>query len=232
MTSSTRRSYFTDMYASGPDPWGFESRWYEHRKYLLTVAALPDPRYAAAFEPGCSVGVLTSRLAGRCERLLATDIVPAALERAADRLRDADNVTLELRAVPEDWPPGPFDLVVLSEIAYYFDAPTLNGLVRSVVDTTPSRSDDRGGALAWAHRLSALRRRRPRHHRRRSAAGPALAPPRGVIRARGLAPRRMRWPATGLTRSARRGPRSAVRRSARRSPSRRDRAPRTRHRHR
>jgi hypothetical protein len=136
MTSSTRRGYFTDMYAAGPDPWGFESRWYEHRKYLLTIAALLEPRYTAAFEPGCSVGVLTALLAERCEQLLATDIAPVALERAADRLQDADNVTLEARAVPEDWPPGPFDLVVLSEIAYYFDARTLEGLVRSVVDTT------------------------------------------------------------------------------------------------
>jgi trans-aconitate methyltransferase len=136
MTPSTRRSYFTDMYATGPDPWGFESRWYERRKYGVTVAALPEPRYASAFEPGCSVGVLTALLAERCERLLATDIVPAALERAAGRLREASNVTLEDRAVPEDWPPGPFDLVVLSEIAYYFDARTLDRLVRSVVDTT------------------------------------------------------------------------------------------------
>jgi len=136
MTPSTRRSYFTDIYATDPDPWGFESRWYEHRKYRLTVAALPERRYTSAFEPGCSVGVLTALLAGRCDRLLATDIVPAALERAADRLRDADNVTLERRAVPEAWPTGPFDLIVLSEIAYYFDTATLDGLLQLVVDST------------------------------------------------------------------------------------------------
>lgn len=136
MTSSTRRSYFDEMYASGPDPWGFESRWYEQRKYSVTTAALLEPRYRSAFEPGCSIGVLSELLAKRCDHLLATDIVPAALKQAADRLNGVDNVTLELRAVPDDWPSGQFDLVVLSEIAYYFDSRALGDLVTQAVDTT------------------------------------------------------------------------------------------------
>lgn len=134
--TSTPRSYFTDRYAADPDPWGFESSWYEERKYGLTVAALPEPRYTSAFEPGCSVGVLSALLARRCDHLVATDIVPAALARAAGRLRDADNVTFEAQAVPGWWPAGRFDLVVLSEIAYYFDAATLRELVGRTVGST------------------------------------------------------------------------------------------------
>ena len=191
MTPSTHRSYFTDIYATDPDPWGFESRWYEHRKYGLTVAALPEARYTSAFEPGCSVGVLTALLAGRCDRLLATDIVPSALDRAADRLRDSGNVTLEHRAVPETWPSGPFDLVVLSELAYYFDRTTLQELVRLVIGTTGSRRDGRRRALAWAHRLPAHRRRGPCHHPHRTIPRPGSAPSRGVVRTRGLAPDRV-----------------------------------------
>ena len=79
---STDRAYFDEMYRSDPDPWQFESSWYEERKYALTVAALPDRRYRSAFEPGCSVGVLSSLLAERCDHLLATDIVPGVLDRA------------------------------------------------------------------------------------------------------------------------------------------------------
>ena len=134
--TSTGHGYFAERYAAGPDPWGFESRWYEHRKYRLTLAALPDPHYRSAFEPGCSVGVLTGLLAARCDHVLATDIVPGALARAARRLRGVANVTLERRAVPEAWPDGPFDLVVLSEIAYYFDPTTLEVLVQRTVDST------------------------------------------------------------------------------------------------
>ena len=61
--TSMPRSYFDEMYRCDPDPWQFESSWYEQRKYELTVAALPERRYRSAFEPGCSVGVLSSLLA-------------------------------------------------------------------------------------------------------------------------------------------------------------------------
>lgn len=132
------RAYFDEMYRSDPDPWQFESSWYEARKYALTMAALPDRRYRSAFEPGCSVGVLSSLLAERCDRLLATDIVPRVLDRARRRRPDTDAVRFEVRAIPEEWPPGPFDLVVLSEIAYYFDGRALEGIVdRLVAGTTP-----------------------------------------------------------------------------------------------
>ena len=65
--------YFDGMYAASPDPWGFESRWYERRKYAVTMALLPAERYRDAFEPGCSIGVMTGLLAGRCDRLLSCD---------------------------------------------------------------------------------------------------------------------------------------------------------------
>src|ERR1700722_15704520 len=113
------RTYFDEIYASDPDPWQFESSWYEQRKYALTMAALPDLRYRSGFEPGCSIGVLSSLLAERCDHLLSADIVPGVLQRANERCRSLSNVSFELRAIPEEWPAGPFDLIVLSEIAYY-----------------------------------------------------------------------------------------------------------------
>lgn len=140
------RSYFDEIYRTGPDPWRFESSWYEERKYALTMASLPNRRYRSAFEPGCSVGVLTSLLGERCDRLLATDIVPSVLDRARDHCHTLAGVRVEERAIPEDWPAGPFDLVVLSEIAYYFDEPTLARLVSDVVRTTT-----RGATIVGVH---------------------------------------------------------------------------------
>jgi len=113
--------YFRDRYAAAADPWGLAERWYEARKYALTVALLPRQRYQAAFEPGCSIGVLTARLAPRCDRLLACDIVPDAVAAARSRAAGLPGVRVERRAVPGDWPPGTFDLIVLSELLYYFD---------------------------------------------------------------------------------------------------------------
>ncbi len=133
---SMSRTYFDEMYQADPDPWQFESSRYEQRKYALTLAALPELRYRSAFEPGCSIGVLTSQLAERCDLLLATDIVPDVLERARQRCRAFAGVRVETRAIPEDWPTGPFDLVVLSEIAYYFDRPTLEHIMNRVSATS------------------------------------------------------------------------------------------------
>jgi trans-aconitate methyltransferase len=136
--TSTRRAYFDEMYDGDADPWAFESSAYEHRKYTLTMASLPRLRYASVFEPGCSVGVLTEMLAARCDRLLATDLVPAALDRARHRLAAQRHVTLEQRAIPGEWPETTFDLVVLSEIAYYFDASDLARVISRLMASTES----------------------------------------------------------------------------------------------
>jgi protein-L-isoaspartate O-methyltransferase len=134
--TSTDRSYFVEMYRDEADPWGFSSREYERRKYALTIASLPRPRYGSAFEPGCSIGVLTELLAARCDDLLATDVVPGTVEQARKRLERFKNVTVELRAIPEDWPAVAFDLVILSEIAYYFDEADLSRILALVAQST------------------------------------------------------------------------------------------------
>jgi hypothetical protein len=134
--TSTSRSYFERMYRENADPWGFESSPYEERKYAITVASLPRPRYRSAYEPGCSIGVLTELLATRCDRLLSTDIIPSALQRAEDRLRKNSQVLVQERSIPDQWPPGPFDLVVLSEIAYYFNVTDLGSVMACVMDST------------------------------------------------------------------------------------------------
>jgi SAM-dependent methyltransferase len=117
----TRRDELTRLYEESPDPWGFESSWYERRKYGLTLAALPRERYRSAYEPGCSIGVLTRLLAARCDALLASDFIPRALDKARARVSDLPHVRIEQRETPAEWPDGPFDLVVLSELAYFLE---------------------------------------------------------------------------------------------------------------
>lgn len=131
VVSRTPRAYFDELYSRDGDPWGFERRWYEERKYALTLASLPHRRYRSGFEPGCSVGVLTEALASRCDALLAADHVPAAVAAARRRVGSLAHVRIEERTVPDWWPEGPFDLLVLSELCYYFDGEELAALVRS-----------------------------------------------------------------------------------------------------
>lgn len=118
---STPITYFKRMYAESTDPWSFETRWYDARKHALTVEALPARRYRSGFEPGCSTGMLTHRLATRCDRLLAVDAVEAAVRTAAERLADQPHVTIRAARMPQEWPDETFDLIVLSELGYYFD---------------------------------------------------------------------------------------------------------------
>lgn len=126
---SLGRRFFDEFYSSGPDPWGFRSRWYERRKRDITLACLPREHFVSGFEPGCSIGVLTAALADRCEHLLATDISAAPLAVARDRLRGRPGVTFGQLRVPAEWPPGRFDLIVLSEIGYYCGAADLTRLI-------------------------------------------------------------------------------------------------------
>ena len=141
--------YFDQMYAAAPDPWGLSTRWYEARKYAITLALLPEPHYQDAFEPGCSVGILTGMLAGRCGRVLAWDASAAAVRAAAARTAALPNVQVRRGAIPGDWPPGRFDLIVFSEVLYYFAGSELD----RVLDRGAGSLRPGGSLLAvhWRH---------------------------------------------------------------------------------
>lgn len=138
--------YFDAMYAQSPDPWGLETRWYEQRKYALSIAMLPERRYSDALEVGCSIGVFTTILAERCDRLLACDLAEAAVHATAERTRDLRNVRVERRVIPTEWPPGTFDLIVLSELLYYFGDQELDEVIESAFASLRP-----GGALLAVH---------------------------------------------------------------------------------
>ncbi|MCS0636891.1 nodulation S family protein [Streptomyces sp. LP05-1] len=142
----TPDAYFDGMYRDAEDPWRLAERWYERRKYDLTVAALPLPRYRRAFEPGCSVGELTRRLAARCDTVLACDRVESAVETTRRRTDGLPGVTVRRLRIPEEWPEGTFDLIVLSELLYYLDDSALDTLLdRTVAALEP------GGTLVTVH---------------------------------------------------------------------------------
>lgn len=115
----TRPEYFEHVYASSPDPWNLAERSYERRKYEVTIASLPDRRFRRAYEPGCSVGVLTEMLVARCAGVISSDPVPRAVELVRERVPGAEVFE---GALPAAWPDGSLDLVVLSEVLYYLTA--------------------------------------------------------------------------------------------------------------
>lgn len=120
--SSLGADYFEGIFKSEEDPWNLGSSSYERRKFDRSIAVLQDRRYGAALEVGCAHGVLTERLQGVCDHLLAIDISETALCRAKARLANHAQVRFAAMAFPGQAPTGRFDLCVLSEVAYYWDA--------------------------------------------------------------------------------------------------------------
>ena len=140
------QAYFDDLYRLDPDPWDFATSGYEHEKYADTLAALGERRFDRALEVGCSIGVFTEVLAGRCRELVAVDVSSAAVESARRRTESLRHVHVHRASLPEQMPQGSFDLIVCSEVLYYWDADLLErGLDSLVAGMAP------GGVLLAVH---------------------------------------------------------------------------------
>lgn len=148
MTDPTQplEDHFEALYAASNDPWNVRDAWYEQRKRTLLLAALPDERYASAFEPGCGNGELTAALAERCDRVLACDGSASAVAAAIARVPARDGVRIDQRRLPDEWPEDTFDLVIVSEMAYYFPADAWRGMVERIVASLAP-----GGLLLMCH---------------------------------------------------------------------------------
>lgn len=132
---SVEDRYFEGLFAGNNDPWGFRQRWYEQRKRLVTLAALPRPHYRTIFEPGCANGELSAALAERCDQLLCCDTSAAAVNLARTRLSLFDHAEVRQCRLPGDWPAEKFDLIVFSEIGYYLDRQDLTEVIHRISDS-------------------------------------------------------------------------------------------------
>ena len=143
---------FDAVHTGTDDPWQYTTSRYEHRKRALTLAALPGLHYAAGLEIGCSIGTLSVELAQRCTSFTAVDASSAALAHAARRLAHLPAARTRHLTVPQDWPEGRFDLIVVSEVGYYLAPGELAGLFERVEAALLP-----GGTLAlchWRHPIS------------------------------------------------------------------------------
>lgn len=141
MKASLPTSYFDALYAQNPDPWNFGTSAYEAAKYQRTLAALQRPHYACALDIGCSIGIFTSMLAPRCDRLVALEPAAAALAQAKQRCAGKTHIAFAQMRVPDEWPDGLFELIILSEVLYYLDRPSLAHLARRVETALAPRGE-------------------------------------------------------------------------------------------
>jgi 2-polyprenyl-3-methyl-5-hydroxy-6-metoxy-1,4-benzoquinol methylase len=130
MRNSTPASHFERLYAERADPWNLSNSDYETQKYAATLEALPAARFQNAVEVGCSIGTLTEKLAGRCDKILGLDFVETPLASARIRCAGMAGVEFRRMTVPGEWPAGLFDLIILSEVLYFMSIEDLNRLAQ------------------------------------------------------------------------------------------------------
>ncbi|WP_116109109.1 PIG-L family deacetylase [Lewinella sp. IMCC34191] len=138
--------YFDDVYRDRADPWNFETSDYEKAKYAATLEALPKRMFSRALEIGCSIGVLTNMLAEHCTHLLGVDPVAKALDVARSRLQGKDGVTFRQISIPDSFPEGKFDLILISEVGYYWSRGDLEKAIGHCRDAL-----EVGGILLLVH---------------------------------------------------------------------------------
>jgi SAM-dependent methyltransferase len=146
LRTTLKPEYFDSIYRADPDPWNFADSPYEQGKYAITLNAMPKPRYRSALEVGCSIGVLTRSLALRCDAVVAIDAARTPLVEARRRCADLPGVRFEQMFVPEQWPDGVFELILLSEVVYYLSREDVGRLAARVTRSLPA-----GGSVLLVH---------------------------------------------------------------------------------
>jgi SAM-dependent methyltransferase len=144
MTDTTTKdpssaAFFETKYRRKADPWNFATDPYELSRYDAIVSSISFHHYRHAFEPGCSIGVLTERLAEYCDAVTAVDFSEAAALQAKRRCAHLTNVDVRCASIAMG-NVNDFDLLVLSEIGYYFSQEVWKEVSWPLINRMPANS--------------------------------------------------------------------------------------------
>jgi peptidoglycan/xylan/chitin deacetylase (PgdA/CDA1 family) len=142
-------NYWESVFSS-KNPWEYDNL-YEQTKYEQTLDLLGNRKISTALELACAEGFFTQLLASRVDTLVATDISETAVQRAQEACSEFDNISFRQLDLIEDQIHGKFDLIVCSEVLYYFESRrTLSKLAAKL-----SEHLNPGGVILMAHGLIA-----------------------------------------------------------------------------
>jgi len=145
-TNKIDKQYFDNLYAASTDPWDFAASPYEQEKYQHTITSLAGRQFDRGLELGCSIGILTELLSAQCGSILGVDISEQPVAIARERLKDRSNIDFTVLQIPQQFPGGKFNLIVVSEVAYYLSNDDLQ-LSRELI----FESLTEGGTLCLVH---------------------------------------------------------------------------------
>lgn len=138
--------YFDRFYADAEDPFGFDRNDYEQLKFSHLLQLCGEREFGRGLELGCALGSFTEVLAPRCRELVAVDFSAVAIKAAAERLSGFPGVRCEVRNIPSELPTGKFDLIVASDVLYYWTRADVRSAVRWFEESL-----NPGGVLVAAH---------------------------------------------------------------------------------
>lgn len=141
-----KSEYFDTIYKESDDPWQYKTRWYEERKRQICTALLLKSHYEKALEIGCANGFFSSRLADRTYQLVCLDANQKAVNLTKKRLENHGHIRIECKSVPDEFPNETFDLIILSEVAYYLSQNELDQLILKL-----QQALNDGGMLLTCH---------------------------------------------------------------------------------
>ncbi|TPE46856.1 class I SAM-dependent methyltransferase [Amaricoccus solimangrovi] len=139
---------FERKYRENIDPWDYATSPFEVFKRRALLRACGSGPFGRALELACGTGVTSRALAPRCLRLVATDASPTAIAEARRHAGPWPGLRHRHGLLPRDFPPGPFDLIVASEILYYLGRRDLALLVARM-----DRALAPGGRIVLLHHV-------------------------------------------------------------------------------
>jgi SAM-dependent methyltransferase len=139
---------FEQKFRQNIDPWNYTHSTFEHFKRTMLLRACGHCKHGRVLELGCAIGETTRYLAPLSLHLLAVDASSTALAEAKRRLSGDPRVNICRATLPSEMPHGPYDLIVVSEIAYYLRGHQLVELAKRIRSALASR----GRAVVLNHR--------------------------------------------------------------------------------
>jgi trans-aconitate methyltransferase len=143
---SVPSSFFDETFHQSSDPWQYTSGSYETSKFRTTIRCLPKVQFKNAFEIACAIGVITEKLAPKCDRLLSVDCSELGLVEARKRCSHLPQVRFEQMQIPQQFPTEKFDLILFSEVGFFFTMPDLLETKQKIIDALLP-----GGYLLMVH---------------------------------------------------------------------------------
>lgn len=139
---------FEAKFQASGDPWDYRSSAFEAAKRRVLLRACGPGKRGRGLELACAIGETSRALASRCLSLVAIDGAPTALDTARRLTAPRARIDYRHTVLPHGVPTGPFDLVVVSEIAYYLGPRDLEILARRLIAALAP-----GGRIVVLHHL-------------------------------------------------------------------------------